>query len=439
MMGLAGADEVGEAMIRSRMSRLLGLAVVTGVVAVLMPAGQASAGRTTAAPLPRQYAMMAYDAADGQVVLFGGWDSDYTPLSDTWTWDGTSWTERHPLHSPLPRAAASMVYDASMDRIVLFGGRDSLERYVQETWTWDGTDWTELHPVHSPSGRNTFGMAYDAADQQIVVYGGADLGDNFLDDTWTWDGTDWTQRFPVNVPTKRSYPNMTYDAANGQVVLFGGNGGGGGSQRDTWTWDGTDWTLHTVQHAPRGRLGAGMAYDDAVGRVVLFGGQDENAFLDSTWTWDGTDWTKQLPAHSPPRRVTPGMAYDTAHGRVVLFGGVRVKSGGHTYGDTWTWDGTDWTQRLTGSITVDPQAGEPGSVVTITGWGFAPDERVRILFVDALHGNTVLERAKADQSGGFQTDSLTIPAEATLGRQHIRANGATSGQVAKMPFRVVVR
>jgi hypothetical protein len=52
---------------------------------------------------------MAYDAARGEVVLFGGWDG--TLLGDTWTWDGTTWTEEHPAISPPARILMGMAYD----------------------------------------------------------------------------------------------------------------------------------------------------------------------------------------------------------------------------------------------------------------------------------------------------------------------------------------
>ena len=34
---------------------------------------------------------MAYDAARGSVVLFGGSDSTYQRLGDTWTWTNDVW------------------------------------------------------------------------------------------------------------------------------------------------------------------------------------------------------------------------------------------------------------------------------------------------------------------------------------------------------------
>jgi hypothetical protein len=63
---------------------------------------------------------MAYDATHGQVVLFGGFGTGY--LGDTWTWDGTDWTQRTSAHAPSPREAMSMAYDAAHGQVVLFGG-----------------------------------------------------------------------------------------------------------------------------------------------------------------------------------------------------------------------------------------------------------------------------------------------------------------------------
>ena len=77
-------------------------------------------------PPKRFLPSMAYDAADGKVVLFGGVSStshnlDAT-LSDTWVWNGTDWTQEHPAKSPSARALPSMAYDAADGKVVLFGG-----------------------------------------------------------------------------------------------------------------------------------------------------------------------------------------------------------------------------------------------------------------------------------------------------------------------------
>ena len=37
----------------------------------------------------------------GSVALFGGLGSGGTFLADTWTWDGTDWTQQTPRPAPL--------------------------------------------------------------------------------------------------------------------------------------------------------------------------------------------------------------------------------------------------------------------------------------------------------------------------------------------------
>jgi hypothetical protein len=75
---------------------------------------------------------MAYDAATGNVVLFGGFHGRRSDLlADTWTWDGSTWTKQSPATSPPGHGGGSMAYDAASGNAVLFGG-DS----PGDTWTW---------------------------------------------------------------------------------------------------------------------------------------------------------------------------------------------------------------------------------------------------------------------------------------------------------------
>lgn len=57
--------------------------------------------------------------------------------------------------------------------------------------------------------------------------------------------------------------------------------------------------------------------------------------LSNTWTWDGTTWTEQSPPN-PPVRYAHALAYDVARGEVLLFGG-KDHPGPNALGDTWTW------------------------------------------------------------------------------------------------------
>jgi hypothetical protein len=376
---------------------------------------------------------MAYDVADGRVVLFGGGTGNGGfPFGDTWTWDGNTWTRSHPEHSPSARGGTQMAYDAADGQVVLFGGDSSVGRQ-NDTWTWDGTDWTQRHPAHSPPVRQDAGIAYDAADGRVVLFGGLDLGGHHLGDTWTWDGTDWTQQHPAHQPGPRTEQAMAYDDADGRVVLFGGFSSH--DLGDTWTWDGTDWTRQHPAHAPHRRFGAGLAYDAANSGVVLFGGwgctcQDFDVRGD-TWTWNGTDWTPAGRAHSPQPRADARMAY-AADGRVLLFGGMDAR---HFFGDTWTWDAASWTKHPAESISLTPESGPPGTTVQIAGRGFTGFERVELEFQDSTQGVTVLKIVAVRWDGQFAAH-VEIPGGATPGRQHIVARGSLGKETAKQSFTV---
>jgi hypothetical protein len=210
----AGGRDEGGANIRSGMSRLISAAAVVAVLTALLPAAPALAVGPTAAPSPRSSFGVANDTARSEVVLFGGGGLGGL-LDDTWTWDGTDWTQRIPAHSPSARERMGMADDAAHGQVVLFGG--SSGNFLGDTWTWDGTDWTKRTPVHSPSARHALGMAYDAARGQVVLFGGFG-GGNYLGDTWTWDGTDWTQRPAGSI---RLTPRSGAPGSSVQVVAWG--------------------------------------------------------------------------------------------------------------------------------------------------------------------------------------------------------------------------
>ncbi len=114
-----------------------------------------------------------------------------------------------------------------------------------------------------------------------------------------------------------------------------------------------------------------MAYDERRDRVVLFGGLDASdaGTLNDTWEFDGLTWARSTPLHAPSRRQNSGLAYDPLSQKVVLYSGTRPLAAGRDaglgeatleqIGDTWEWDGTDWTQRLPEAVTVPFFDGRP--------------------------------------------------------------------------------
>ena len=175
---------------------------------------------------------MAYDEHRQNVVLFGGFGSG-GELNDTWTWDGSTWTQLQPRVVPPGRNAASLAYDARDHQTVLFGGccQNSPYQAFNDTWTWDGRSWTEQVPDVSPSGRVGAALSYDDALHEIVLFGGANASP--FNDTWLWDGHRWNEARSRTSPGIRSAASLAYDPSLKSTVLFGGDTNGI-DNADTW-------------------------------------------------------------------------------------------------------------------------------------------------------------------------------------------------------------
>lgn len=187
-------------------------------------------------PSARSNMSMAYDAADNEVVLFGGQNSSGF-LGDTWVFgvSGT-WTLLSPTTSPSPRAGAAMVYDHEDGYLVLFGGRNA-QGALGDTWTFLHGIWTQLSPTNSPSPR--YGASIiDAADllslagqegqPQVVFLIAGTNGTTFYGDTWAFLAGNWTL-VPPTVPglVPFAFGTVSDDWDDGHVAVFTGLGLGG--------------------------------------------------------------------------------------------------------------------------------------------------------------------------------------------------------------------
>jgi hypothetical protein len=103
---------------------------------------------------------MAYDPVTQKVVLFGGTVYNTQYFDDTWTWDETNWTQEQPSNVPPARASTSMAYDSTSSSLILFGGCTTCfgTETDSDTWSWDGQSWTQLEPANSPPGRGAQAM-----------------------------------------------------------------------------------------------------------------------------------------------------------------------------------------------------------------------------------------------------------------------------------------
>ncbi|MGH2589120.1 MAG: PKD domain-containing protein, partial [Dehalococcoidia bacterium] len=298
------------------------------------------------APQPRAFASMAYHPPTNRVVLFGGLicqGSHCTDQQDTWTWDGSTWTQQSPANAPSSRYGASIAYHPSSQRLILFGGVDCNGPDCvdsSDTWAWDGSTWTQLFPQTSPAERSDASLVYDADRSVLVLFGGQDTGGAILNDTWIWNGTNWVEQGPATSPTARFGAGMAFDVARGVTVLFGGSDSSASNLGDTWTWDGSTWTLQNPATSPTPRGLGGMVYDSSRNVTVLFGGvTNGNQALGDTWIWNGSTWSQQSPATSPSPRYGSGIAFNTTSNLTVLFSGTNGAA------DTWVWNGSAWQQR----------------------------------------------------------------------------------------------
>jgi hypothetical protein len=291
-------------------------------------------GNCTNSPPDKNTFGMAYDPASQAIIVFG---SNYH--NDTWAWNGTTWTQVADggspgcttacPDSPPPAYGTQMAYDAATGQMVDFGGLPNYfslpDLNLNDTWILsyrNGTySWAQVDDSgnagctttcpDSPPGRNVGQMTYDPATKQLVLWGGEEnAGEaNGTNATWLWNGSTWNQ----------------VDDANGAAAGCG----------ESWP------AANPCPQSPPGRVGYGMAYDPALGEVVIFGGMNRFGVMEynDTWGWNGTVWT-QLDANprcgdqyhpcvdSPPGRDTFAMADDGASNQVVMFGG-----GG--FNDTW--------------------------------------------------------------------------------------------------------
>ena len=221
-------------------------------------------------------------------------------------------------------------HDPVRARGVLFGGNRPLLD-LDETWTWDGTTWTEMQPLTRPARRLRAASTFDSTRGVGLVYGGtSDQGP--MSDLWAWNGANWAQ-LATNGPPPVLLSSMAFDSARGRAVLFGGIGGAGFNLQ-TWEWNGTAWNQVLTTGGPTFGFGT-MAYDPVRARTVLYLGV---LTPPETWEWDGVQWTRVLTPGVPAQQSMASAVWDPQRQRVVLVGST-------TGFGVWEYNGATWTQR----------------------------------------------------------------------------------------------
>lgn len=328
---------------------------------------------TTHTPLRCANSAMATDptAASGKKVVLmdtGNYPSFSNFLNETWEFTGTDWSNTSATlvnaNGPLPgRINFVMQFDGV--NVMLYGGQggSATAGVLEDTWTWGTVSqtWTQLVPATVPSGRwdmadgylSTIGaLAFTGG---VVMFGGQNTLFHMLE-TWLWDGVaqTWTQVAVANGagPTARINHAMAGSGSIGgtpSVVMFGGEGTNQ-QFNDTWQFTmagGGTWTQLSPATSPSVRSGHCMAYDTVNSLWVMFGGKNEYNYLVETWTFDGTTWTQASVANGagPAGRINAQMTFDPQSGTTIMFGGVYATAN-YPANDTWSFNGSTktWTQ-----------------------------------------------------------------------------------------------
>ena len=296
---------------------------------------------TTADSPPGRYTHgLAYDNYRNVAVLFGGDSTGSSRLNDTWEFNGTNWTQITPTQSPPGRANVdqTLVYDSNRRKTVLFGGLGT-SGYLSDTWEYDGTTWSQIEAGLSPQRRDSHAMVFDSHRGVTVLFGGYGSSGSPLSDTLEYNGT-WQQVSTSQSPNARFHHAMAYDESRSVTVLFGGLDSSSTELEDTWEYDGTTWHEITPTQSPPARDNHSMTYDSARGVIVLFGGLGDSGPISDTWEYDGTTWRQITTTQSPAPRTEMSLTYDGQQDKVLFFGGGYWSGGSLTvFTETWEYVG----------------------------------------------------------------------------------------------------
>jgi hypothetical protein len=279
------------------------------------------------------------------------------------------------------RLGAAMATHEATQRVVLYGGVEADGNIVGLLRLHDGTAWTAPGESFNTPGRLGYArMAYDSTRTRVVMFGGL-TPTGASDRTWAWTGSVWNDRTPgvgqAN-PTARYAHAMAYDPVRDRTLVHGGFGPNGSERNDFWSLNGQAWNQRV--EGPTARAHHAMTFDPARGVAVLFGGEDlfpssgTTVYFNDTWTWNGTAWTQRAPANSPSPRSGHTLAWDSSRQAVLLFGGFSPTNPSAP-NETWEWNGSNWTLLNT----VSTPSGFGRQRHAMASWPFPGSDRIIVM------------------------------------------------------------
>lgn len=319
-------------------------------------------------PGKRYGAVMAYAPDRGTLVLFGGVfeplaGGNRVPTNDTWSYNGSSWSQIQSMLTPPARSVASLTAvppptdagTSSYQLILLGGAQGGGNPPLADVWRLGLNGWIDISPHGLPPARFGAPMVYDDARSSLVTWGG--YGASISDAAWSYDDTWHLLPALDRVTQARYYAVGAYDPERNRIVSFGGYNHLFTDRNETFENSfqspSEPWVQVSSASSPTARHSGVLAFDGDV--LVLFGGVSASgAVLDETWTYDGTTWKQELATTHPYASMQAAAAYDPANNRMVLV---------DADGATWSHDSRGWTPIVGG---IDPTAPPPRDAAALT-------------------------------------------------------------------------
>lgn len=315
-------------------------------------AALAQPARQPAEPPALHLESLAFDAARGRLVLFGGAaPAPSGPLvepGETWEWDGTAWRVAIPAdQGPGRRRGHAMAWDAVGARVVLHGGvreragGTSGEEALCDTWHYAGGRWARA--ADGPCLVRVALASGTVGGRSATLLLGAPAPAAFAErrlHLWRWDAGAWRLVDSTTGPRTGGPIPVALDASRGVLVapvLAGADAG-------VWEWDGARWRRVPHDGGPSARDRHALAYDEARRRVVLVGGRSvgtpDRSFVADAWSWDGARWSALAASDSAPGPRAASTLVAAGGGRLLYHGGTATGRG--LLRELWALDGDRW-------------------------------------------------------------------------------------------------
>jgi hypothetical protein len=251
-----------------------------------------SGAASGAYPAARSDAAMAYDEANGSVLMFGGLDGKARALADTWTWNGTGWLQQHPAHSPPALQDAVMAYDSATHSVLLTGG--------------------SRQGLTGPAGARLVCPAIAGSSAGSATGTGSAQPGRVTGSATAAAASPPSAPAPLPPSASALAPPPEVVPALPPVLTCLG------ASVDTWAWNGADWRRVATRgpHLGTGGAATWMATDPGTGRPLLV------SFVPTlglrcalpcpvslqAWTWSGSAWER--PGTSAATPAEPGASGD---------------------------------------------------------------------------------------------------------------------------------